>query len=47
MRYDSEQSVMAGYNGDARAEVHQSFEYVGKRVPLVKRYSCEHLSSIT
>ena len=30
MRYDSEESVMAGYNGDARAEVHQSFEYVGK-----------------
>ena len=29
---------MAGYNGDARAEVNQSFEYVGKSVPLLKRY---------
>ena len=25
---------MARYNGDARAEVNQSFEYVGKSVPL-------------
>ena len=32
---------------DARAEVNQSFEYVGKSVPLLKRYSCEHSSSIT
>ena len=37
---------MAGYNGDARAEVNQSFEYVGKSVPLLKRYPCEHLYSI-
>ena len=41
MRCDSEEFVVAGYNGDARAEVNQSFEYVGKSVP------CEHLSSIT
>ena len=47
MRYDFEESVVAGYNGDARAEVNQSFEYVGKSVPLLKRYPCEHLSSIT
>ena len=44
MRYDVEESVVAGYNGDARAEVNQSFEYVGKSVPLLKRYPCEHLS---
>ena len=47
MRYDVEESVGAGNNGDARAEVNQSFEYVGKRVQLLKRYPCEHLSSIT
>ena len=47
MRYDFEESVVAGYNGDARAEVNQSFEYVGKSVPLLKSYPCEHLSSIT
>ena len=38
---------MAGYNGHARAEVNQSFEYVGKSVPLLKRCPYEHLSSIT
>ena len=38
---------MAGYNGDARSEVNQSFEYVGKSVPLLKRHPCEHLSSMT
>ena len=37
---------MAGYNGDARAEVNQSFEYVGKSEPLLKRYPCENLSYI-
>ena len=47
MRYVFEESVVAGYNGDARAEVNQSFEYVGKSVPLLKRYPCEHLFSIT
>ena len=47
MRYDFEESVVAGYNWDARAEVNQSFEYVGKSVPLLKRYLCEHVSSIT
>ena len=47
MRYNFEESVVAGYNGDARAEVNQSFEYVGKSVPLLKRCLCEHLSSIT
>ena len=47
MRYDFEESVVSGYNGDARAEVNQSFEYVGKSVPLLKIYPCEHLSSIT
>ena len=41
MRYDSEESVVAGCNGDARAEVNQSFEYVSKSVPLLKRYPCE------
>ena len=39
--------MVAGYNEDARAEVHQSFEYVGKSLPLLKRYPCEHLPSIT
>ena len=34
MSYDFEESVVAGYNGDARAEVNQSFEYGGKSVPL-------------
>ena len=38
---------MAPYNGDARAEVNQSFEYFGKSVPLLKIYPCGHLSSIT
>ena len=47
MRYDFDESVVAGYNGDARTEVSQNFEYVCKSVPLLKRYSCEHLSSIT
>ena len=47
MRYHFEESIVAGYNGDVRAEVNQSFEYVGKSVPLLKRYPCEHLSSIT
>ena len=47
MRYDFEESVVAGYNKDARTEVNQSFEYVGKSVPLLKRYPCERLSSIT
>ena len=47
MRYDVEESVVAGYNGDARAEVNKSSEYIGKSVPLLKRYLCEHLSSIT
>ena len=47
MRYDFEGSVGAGCNGDAWAEVNQSFEYVSKSVPLLKRYPCEHLSSIT
>ena len=47
MKYDFEESMVAGYNGDARAEVNQSFEYVGNSVPLLKRYPCEHLSSIT
>ena len=37
MRHDVEESVVAGNNGDARAEVNQSFEYVGKSVPLLKR----------
>ena len=43
MRYDFEESVVDGYNGDARAEANQSFEYVGKSVSLRKRYSCEQL----
>ena len=47
MRYDFEESVVARYNGDARAAVKQSFEYVGKSVPLLKRYPYENLSSIT
>ena len=47
MRYDFEESVVVGYDGDARAEVNQNFEYVGKSVPLLKRCQCEHLSSIT
>ena len=47
MRCDFEESVVAGYNGDARAEVNQSFECVGKSVPLLKRYPCEQLSSTT
>ena len=38
MRYDFEESIVAGYNEDARAEVNQSFEYVGKSVPLLKGY---------
>ena len=38
---------MAGYDRDARGEVNQSFEYVGKSVPLLKRHPCEHSSSIT
>ena len=32
---------MARCNEDAKAEVNQSFEYVGKSVPLLKRYPCE------
>ena len=44
MRYDFEESVVARYN---EGEVNQSFEYIGKSVPLLKRYPCEHLSSIT
>ena len=47
MRYDSVESIVAGYNGDARAEVNQSFEYVGKNVSLLKRYPCEHVSATT
>ena len=47
MRCDFEESVVAGFSGDARAEVNQSFEYVGKSVPLLMRYPCEQLSSIT
>ena len=47
MRYDFEESVVARYIRDASAEVNQSCEYVGKSVPLLKRYPCEHLSSIT
>ena len=55
MRYDFEESVVARYNGDTRAAVNQSFEYIGKNVPLLKCtiarvyrwYPCEHLSSIT
>ena len=47
MAYDFEESIAAGYNEDARAEVNQSFACVGKNVPLLKRYPCEHLSSIT
>ena len=55
MRYDFEESIVAGDNEDARAEVNQSFEYVAKSVPLLKCtiarvyrwYPCEHLSSIT
>ena len=38
---------MAGYDEDARAAVNQSFACVGKSVPLLKRYPCKHLSSIT
>ena len=34
---------MEGYNEDARAEVNQSSEYVGKSVPLLKRYLCGQL----
>ena len=47
MIYDSGESVVARYSGDARAEVNQSFEYVSKSVPLLKKYPCEHLPSIT
>ena len=47
MRYDFEELIVAGYNGDARAEVNQSFEYGGKSVPLLKRPPCVHVSSIT
>ena len=47
MRYDFQESVVAGYNGDAKAEVNQSFEYAGKSVQLLKRYPYEHFSSIT
>ena len=32
---------MTGYNEDARAEVNQSSECVGKSVPLLKIYPCE------
>ena len=39
--------MVAGYSGDARTEVNQSSEYVGKSAPLLKRYPCEHVSSIT
>ena len=38
MRYDFEESVVAGYTGDARDEVNQTFEYGGKSVSLLKRY---------
>ena len=41
MREDFEESVLVGYNGDARAEVNKSFEYVGKSVPWLERYPCE------
>ena len=41
MRYDFEESIVAGYNEDATAEANESFEYVGKSVPLLKRYPCE------
>ena len=47
MSYDFEESIVAGYNGDARTEVNLSFEHVCKSAPLLKRYSCEPLSSIT
>ena len=32
---------MVEYNGDVRAEVNQSSEYVGKSAPLLKRNQCE------
>ena len=47
MRYDFEESLLAEYNEVARTELNQSFEYVCKSVLLLKRYPCEHLSSIT
>ena len=47
MRYDFEESLVAEYNWVARTELNQSFEYVCKSVLLLKRYPCEHLSSIT
>ena len=47
MRNDFEEAIVAGYNGDARAEVNQRFAYIRKSVPLLKRYPCEHVSSIT
>ena len=47
MTYDFEESIVAGYNEDARAQVNQSFACVGKSVTLLKRYPCEHLSSVT
>ena len=40
-RYDFEEFIVAGCNEDAKAEVNQSFEYVGKSVLLLKRYPCE------
>ena len=46
MRYDFEESVVAEYTGVARTELNQSFEYVCKSVPLLRRYPCEHLSSV-
>ena len=41
MRYDFEESIVAGYNENVRAEVDQSFHYVGQDLPLLKRYPCE------
>ena len=40
-RYDFEESIVAGYTEDARAEVNQRFEYVGNSVPMLKRSPCE------
>ena len=47
MTYDFKESIVAGYNEVARAQVNQIFAWVGKSVPLLKRYPCEHLSSVT
>ena len=47
MRYDFEESIVAGYDEDGRATVNHSIACFGKSVPLLKRYPCEYLSSIT